>query len=184
MLPQHEGSMFHATFILPTRMRHIVALVTAVVFATALPVRADGSHIDLEQRFTPEQMHATGLDTLSAGQLALLNRLLREGTARTVATARAEAKVDAGTERAAGPARLAGLDDGPITSRAEGRIDGWAPGTVFTLANGQQWKVLKGEVRLRQPLDAPEVIVVPGVAGRWFLQVVEDMPKARVYRID
>ena len=44
--------------------------------------------------------------------------------------------------------------------------------------------MLKGEVRLRQPLDTPEVVVVPGVAGRWFLQVVEDMPKARVYRID
>jgi hypothetical protein len=25
---------------------------------------------------------------------------------------------------------------------------------------------------------------VPGIAGRWFLQVDEDMPKARVYRID
>ena len=73
-----------------------------------------------------------------------------------------------------------GLDDGPITSRAEGRIDGWAPGRVFILANGQQWKVLKGEVKLRQPLDAPEVTVVPGIAGRWFLEVVEDMPKGKM----
>ena len=184
MHSQHDGSMFHATFILPTRMRHITIFLSVVVLAIALPVRADDGHVDLEQRFTPEQMHATGLDTLSRDQLALLNRLLREDTAKAVASVRAEAKADAGSERAAGPARLAGLDDGPITSRAEGRIEGWAPGTVFTLANGQQWKVLKGEVKLRQPLDAPEVTVVPGIAGRWFLEVVEDMPKARVYRID
>jgi hypothetical protein len=44
--------------------------------------------------------------------------------------------------------------------------------------------VLKGTVKLRQALDSPEIVVVPGVAGRWFLQVLEDMPKARVYRID
>ena len=184
MQSQHDGSMFHATVILPTRMRHITIFLSVVVLAIALPVQAEGGHVDLEQRFTPEQMHATGLDTLSSDQLALLNRLLREDTAKAVASARAEAMADAGSQRAAGPARLAGLDDGPITSRAEGRIDGWAPGSVFILANGQQWKVLKGEVKLRQPLDAPEVTVVPGIAGRWFLEVVEDMPKARVYRID
>jgi hypothetical protein len=61
-------------------------------------------------------------------------------------------------------------------------VEGWAPGTVFELENGQLWKVLKGE--LRKALQSPEIVVVPGIAGRWFLQVDEDMPKARVYRID
>lgn len=161
------------------RLATFVLLVTTL--AAAPPVRADGTPVDLEKRLTPEQMRETGLDTLTPEQLALLNRLLREDTERTVEAARAEAKAE---ERAPGPARLAGLDDGPITSRVEGRVGGWAPGHVFMLANGQQWKVLKGEVKLRVPLESPEVIVVPGVAGRWFLQVVEDMPKARVYRID
>jgi hypothetical protein len=55
---------------------------------------------------------------------------------------------------------------------------------VFELENGQQWKVLKGNLQLRKTLQAPEIVVVPGVAGRWFLQVDEDLPKARVYRID
>jgi hypothetical protein len=44
--------------------------------------------------------------------------------------------------------------------------------------------VLKGEMKLRRPMQAPEVLVVPGLAGRWFLQVDEDLPKARVYRTD
>ncbi len=50
--------------------------------------------------------------------------------------------------------------------------------------NGQQWKVLKVCMKLRKPLQAPRIVVVPGVAGRWFLQVDEDLTKARVYRID
>ena len=62
-------------------------------------------------------------------------------------------------------------------------MSGWEPGTVFELENGQQWKVLKGSMQLRKPMQAPEIVVVPGIAGRWFLQVDEDLPKARVYRI-
>ena len=141
-------------------------------------------YVAIEQRLSAEQRQATGIDTLSSAQLALLNRLLSEDTAKIVESVRTEAKAEAQSERAAGPGRLAGLDDEPIESRVEGRVAGWEPGTVFKLANGQQWKVLKGEVTLRTPLDAPEIVVVPGVAGRWFLQVTEDMPKARVYRID
>jgi hypothetical protein len=36
---------------------------------------------------------------------------------------------------------------------------------------------------LHKTLHAPEIQVVPGLAGRWFLQVDEDLPKPRVYRI-
>jgi hypothetical protein len=39
-------------------------------------------------------------------------------------------------------------------------------------------------MKLRKPYDAPDILLVPGIAGRWFLQVDEDLPKARVYRID
>ena len=135
-------------------------------------------YVDIEQRLNAEQRHATGLDTLSAQQLQLLNRLLREESVKTVEAAVAE------STREQSPKFLAGLDEGPISSRLKGSLDGWQPGSVFELENGQQWKVLKGSVKLRETLHAPEVKLVPGIAGRWFLQVVEDMPKARVYRID
>ncbi|MBU2050776.1 MAG: hypothetical protein KKH61_17630 [Gammaproteobacteria bacterium] len=76
-----------------------------------------------------------------------------------------------------------GLDDGPITAKVTGQVSGWAPGTVFTLDNGQQWQVLKGEMTLKTARSNPGIVVVPGIAGRWFLQVDEDLPKARVFRI-
>lgn len=156
---------------------------------------AQSDYVEIEKRLTPEQRHATGLDTLSPEQLALLNALLRESETKSIAdaeqAARAEARVEASAEaKASAPAtdpgagRFIGLNDEPIRSRLKGEVSGWEPGYVFELENGQQWKVLKGKMKLYKPLQAPEILVVPGIAGRWFLQVHEDMPKARVYRID
>ena len=77
-----------------------------------------------------------------------------------------------------------GLNDQPIKSRIKGTLSGWAPGSEFVLENGQRWKVLKGQISLRAPLEDPTVVVLPGIAGRWFLQVDESLPSARVYRIE
>jgi len=121
-------------------------------------------YVALEQRLDPQALAEVGL---TPAQLQTLNRLLRQ----------AEAEAPA-------PAPLfPGLDDGPITAKVTGQVGGWAPGTVFTLDNGQQWQVLKGEMTLKTARSNPEIVVVPGIAGRWFLQVDEDLPKARVFRI-
>jgi hypothetical protein len=149
----------------------LAALVAGVVVAA--------DYVALEARLTPAQMHETGLDTLSPGQLARLNALLRDEEAakpRPVAAPGVEPRSRVGFAE--------GLADGPIKTRVVGDVASWAPGTVFTLANGQQWQVLKGEMKLRQPLRSPEVVLVPGLAGRWFLQLDEDLPKARVFRVD
>ncbi len=134
---------------------------------------AQQAWVPVEQRLSAEQLRDIGL---SPAQLDLLNRYLRDAEAKSppVETSRHESD----------PARFIGMDSGRIASKVKGAVDGWEPGTVFALENGQQWKVLKGSMKLRKPLENPEIVLVPGVAGRWFLQVDEDMPKARVYRID
>ena len=147
---------------------------------------AQQPYVDIEQRLTPEQLREVGL---SPAQLELLNRMLREAAQKEPATQPAHAPDEAnacsrGKSERQGPALYSGLDEGPIKSRVKGSVSGWDPGTVFVLENGQQWKVLKGSAKLRKTLQSPEILVVPGIAGRWFLQVEEDMPKARVYRID
>lgn len=162
-----------------TRLNVLASLLLASILAFAMPHALAGStHVDIEHRLSTEQLHATGLDTLSPAQMELLNRLLRDNA------------TDAGPDgiyRHAPPQDPhghVGLEDGPIHGRLRGALDGWQPGTVFELDNGQLWKVLKGKVKLPESLQAPPIVVVPGVAGRWFLQVDEDLPKARVYRID
>jgi len=153
---------------------------TLALLALAGIAWAQQAWVPLEQRLSAQQLHEVGL---TPGQLALLNRYLREADAKAppVGTARRET---AKGEAQDGPTRYIGLDAERIAGKVEGSVDGWEPGTVFVLANGQQWKVLKGSIKLRRPLQDPEIVLVPGLAGRWFLQLDEDMPKARVYRID
>lgn len=141
---------------------------------------AQQAWVPVEQRLSAKQLREVGL---TPAQLDLLNRYLRDAEAKAppVETARYET---AQGDSKADPTRFIGLDAERIASKVKGVVAGWEPGTVFELDNGQQWKVLKGSMKLRKPLENPEVVLVPGVAGRWFLQVDEDMPKARVYRID
>jgi hypothetical protein len=156
---------------------------TRFLFFTALSLMAavafsEQAYVNVEQRLTREQRRETGLDTLTPAQLQRLNELLRGDAIKVAAAEKAQNKDK--------PVRNSyiGLDDKPIKSRLKGTISGWDVDTVFELENGQTWKVLKGSMKLRKPMQSPEVIVVPGIAGRWFLQVDEDLPKARVYRID
>jgi len=180
---------------------------SGVLLLASSAAAAQAGQVDIEKRLTPEQLHATGLDTLSPAQLQLLNRLLREESAQSTnpAVPTTSAAVAAQPQPAAvaqtapspGPPKVEpaaaapkaapmfiGLDDQPIKSRIPGSVSGWAPGSEFLLENGQRWKVLKGEVKLPKPLENPSITVIPGVAGRWFLQVDESLPSARVYRIE
>lgn len=145
-----------------------------LVLVLVAPAANATDYVNIEQRLSADQRRQTGIDSLSSEQLAALNSILREETRKTEAE---------GGLLAQGRT-LAGFDGEPIKSGISGPVAGWAPGTVFELENGQRWKVLKGEMKLRKPIVAPRIIVVPGIAGRWFLQVDEDLPKARVYRID
>ncbi|WP_282296819.1 hypothetical protein [Stenotrophomonas sp. PS02289] len=143
----------------------------------AATAAAQVPYVAIEQRVDAQALAEVGL---TPAQLQTLNRLLRE--AEQGAPAAPVAAPVAAQAPAVAP-MFAGLDDGPIEAHVTGTVDGWQPGTVFSLDNGQQWQVLKGEMKLKKPVSNPAIVVVPGIAGRWFLQVDEDLPKARVYRI-
>ena len=160
------------------RMSVALALLLSCMPFTALAGPPD---IGIEQGLTARQLQETGLDSLSPAQLAALNRLLREKSAETTQAASADASRRDGRQ---GGDWLVGFDDKPVRTRLKGSVDGWTPGTVFELENGQQWKVLKGSMKLPGVMESPEVVLVPGIAGRWFLQFDEDQPKARVYLLN
>jgi len=163
-------------------MRAWIPLLLALNVALALP---SGPAV-AQERFQPLQQRIDAARLAEVGltpqQLEELNRLLREAEAKQQVAAVPGAATTGALPPGASPMFI-GLDDGPILARAAGRITGWKPGTVFTLDNGQQWQVLKGEMTLRAPLQDPAIEVVPGIAGRWFLQVDPELPKARVFRV-
>ena len=153
---------------------------SALILALSISAMAVAAppYVRIEQRLTPEQLKATGLDTLAPSQLELLNQLLRESSVSV------DSAVKPHPDDESVRASFIGLDDKVIKSRLKGSVSEWGPGTVFELENGQTWKVLKGSMKLRKALQAPEIELVPGIAGRWFLHIGDDLPGPRVYRLD
>jgi len=178
MKVQHSAAIEHQQAVEQAMRRWQVLAGVGMVWLAATAA-AQAPYVAIEQRVDPQELARVGL---SPAQLQTLNRLLREADARSPAPSVAPAPVVAPGAPTPAP-MFPGLDDGPITAKVTGQVDGWAPGTVFTLDNGQQWQVLKGEMKLKASRSNPEIVVVPGIAGRWFLQVDEDLPKARVFRI-
>lgn len=181
------------TLLKPTRcavaLRALMA--AAVLVAGALPLTASAqqpAYVEIQQGLTAEQLRATGLDTLNAAQIDALNALLRERQSASVAQAAVSSSPAPAADSRRGDdsrdGRLLGFTDDAITSRLKGTVSEWDVGTVFELENGQQWKVLKGKAKLYKPLQSPEVKVVPGLTGRWFLQIDPDVAKPRVYLIN
>jgi len=153
------------------RFVHAIAGLFAVVAAGA--AFAQRPYVAIEQRLTPGQMHATGLDQLDAEQLSLLNQLLREEQAavevESVAAARERTAHEAGT---------------PVTSALKGEFRGWQAGTVFELENGQHWRVVDGEFYTSTRLVNPKVTVRPGVLGSWYIRIEGVSVGAKVRRVE
>ena len=70
-----------------------------------------------------------------------------------------------------------------IRSNVVGRFEGWAPGTIFTLANGQVWKVTDDTDAVLPIMQDPKVEITRGLMGAYFLQVDGHTNSARVARI-
>ncbi|MGZ5183294.1 MAG: hypothetical protein ACXWC2_22675 [Ramlibacter sp.] len=70
-----------------------------------------------------------------------------------------------------------------IRSSVAGRFEGWAPGTVFTLTNGQVWKVTDDTDAVLPIMQNPTVEITRGLLGAYFLQVEGHANTARVVRI-
>lgn len=165
-----------------TRLFRLTLLLALACCASAL--QAQESYRPIEQRFTAEQMRATGLDQLDAEQLQRLNALLRDEQATQVATVREEAEQEAKTSAGSG---FFDRDREPVLSKIDGEFAGWSAGTRFRLANGQTWRVIDTAeyyVPKSKATTAPAVVLAPGLLGGWYLQVEGHGPRAKVQRVD
>jgi hypothetical protein len=155
-----------------------------LLMATSLTTAAQSLNVPLEKRLTTEQMQATGLNTLSAKQLALLNQLLQEQTTQAIAVAVEKNTEEVKASAPVAPMAVTSLSNEPFKNRIIGTFSGWQTGTVFTLENGQQWQVNKSSGKLPKPLNDPAVYVGVSLVGKWYFQFDdEDLPRAMVTRI-
>ena len=151
------------------RAKSLSILVASFALAFAGAAFAQRAYVPIEQRLSPEQMQATGLNGLSVEQLALLNRLLsEERTAVIQETARARKPVP----------------QEPVHSAIKGKFRGWETGTVFELENGERWRVVDGEYFAGKGADNPKVTIRPGALSSWYLQVEGVSVGAKVKRVE
>jgi len=70
-----------------------------------------------------------------------------------------------------------------VTSQIDGIVEGWGPGTVFTLANGQRWQVSDGS-RAEIYLKSPKVKIKHAVLGGYVIEIEGTNKTAKVKRFE
>lgn len=154
-------------------MRLLIVASALLAFTCTGNALAAPPYVAIEQRLSAEQLHATGLDQLSASQLSLLNQLLRDDQAAVAAESVAAERI-----RAKQP-------EAPITSTLKGEFRGWQNGTVFELANGQRWRVVNDDdYYLGHGPTNPKVTVKPGVLSSWRFEIEGIPVSAKVRRVE
>jgi hypothetical protein len=154
-------------------MRVLATAVLSTFVLASGSALAERPYTPIEQRLSPEQMHATGLDQLQPAQLSLLNQLLSSEQANIAArSAQAE------RERRSEDART------PVSSSLKGEFLGWQNGTEFELENGQRWRVTDNDFQATRRLAKPKVTISPGLFGSWYMLVEGTSVKAKVKRAD
>ncbi len=69
-----------------------------------------------------------------------------------------------------------------IDSRVQGQFDGWSPGSMIKLANGQVWQVTDISSRFYD-VDSPKVTIARGALGAFYLNLEGDNHTVRVRRV-
>jgi len=66
-----------------------------------------------------------------------------------------------------------------VETSLSGDFAGWSPGTLFTLSNGQRWRVTSGSYVTPRDSTPRKVRIVPGVLGSFFLEIegIRSRPK-------
>ncbi len=143
----------------------------------------------LEERMSAAEFRASGLEKLSAEELAALNAWLRgqrsltpttTGTTRTAAVASPQSVAE--TDRRG--LRSGVRHDDVIESRIPGNFRGWnGTKSTFELENGMVWQSTDPAAKLSVNLQNPVVRITPGFMDAWFLQVEGYNAKIRVRRL-
>jgi hypothetical protein len=159
---------------------------------------------------SPAEFSGAGLSKLTDAELQELNRLVRahesgelvrareaarraeEEAARAVRDATAERRIAETATTPPAPARKESLlerirlkpgtqiDYDTLESELVGEFAGWREGTVFTLANGQRWRVLQGEYESPRDTTPRRVWIKPGLLGTFFIEFEGIKGRAKV----
>ncbi|EIL97076.1 MULTISPECIES: hypothetical protein [Pseudomonadota] len=155
-------------------MTYRPALALSLLLAASLPLHAQQTNT-LRQQMGATAYQRAGLDKLNAGERDYLATWLSTHASELAAAVPASAAPTATAATHAAPAHAT------VESHIAGHFNGWQPGAVLVLANGQRWRVADdSSLNTGRTLDAPAVTIKPGLLGGWLLKVKGYNTSARV----
>jgi hypothetical protein len=143
----------------------------------------------LEERMTLREFEQSGLDKLSADELATLNSWIRLHSLGGEEFARAEASAENNDNLPPSmQTNRMGFSDyqgkeKPITSTIVGSFEGWRGDTEFELTNGMVWKQSEQDLLGVRPREDQQVTIEPGFLSAWYLKIDGINKRLRVRRI-
>jgi hypothetical protein len=141
--------------------RLLPLFVTAALIVPVLALAAD-QYVPLQQRMSPAEFKAAGLDKLSADELKNLDDWL-SGHGKVVTKV-----VDSSGKPVFYPEsgkRTA------VTARLKGSFNGFGENMQFTLDNGQVWKQAGSGSYVCPHAENPNVTIKPMMMGNWLMYV-------------
>lgn len=70
-----------------------------------------------------------------------------------------------------------------LASSIIGKFDGWGPGTMIRLTNGQVWRVSDDSGGTMIEKDGPKVIITRGALGSFFMEIEGSRQAPKVTRV-
>jgi hypothetical protein len=144
------------------RLIRLLPLLMSVALAVPLAAMAADQYVSLQQRMSPEEFKAAGLDKLSPDELKNLDSWL-SGHGKVTTKV-----VDTSGNPVFYPSKE---KVGPVTARVQGEFAGFNGHSELTLDNGQVWKQADTTRISCMSSTNPKVQIRRSLMGNWMMAV-------------
>lgn len=151
-----------------------ISLVASFLLAFAATAGAQSQAPTLEERMSQSDFRNTGLDKLSAQELAQLNAWLQAHGGTTHRSGGFGGSSDFYPDSSQRTA---------VAAHIEGSFSGWSGNTIFKLDNGQEWQQSDSTRYDAGQFSSPAVTIKPMILGSWLMAVKGCGCSVRVRRI-
>lgn len=156
------------------RLARSLLLLMSVALAVPVVAFAADQYVPLQQRMSPEEFKAAGLDKLSPDELNNLDNWL-SGHGKVVTKV-----VDQSGKPVFYPSSEKA---GPVQAHVQGHFTGFNGQSQFTLDNGQVWQQADGTKVSCLSSDNPKVAIRRSLMGNWMMAVDGCSDNATVKRV-
>lgn len=128
----------------------------------------------------PEERAAAGLANLTPAEREALQRLVEAYKAGVTPPTSAAPTSSATAEKTVVVSPGTKVEYAVIRSTVAGEFNGWKPGQVMTLANGQRWRVTDEDGYYIRRVENPEVEITPSKFGGYWMRFPALKARVRV----